>query len=178
MAVCRRSQQKFLLLTICAFTLSCLLLPKLTCGQDSELAAQANNLIQTAVNAQNAGDFPVAAKLWEQLIAEHPENSLIGQAHHNLGICYVQTGDLQKATEALKTSLSTLPKSETDKLARSYLFLGFAQGRIGKDIGAKGRPGRISQMADDRDADTGAVANTIPRFRRTGSSLLFSGRGL
>jgi TolA-binding protein len=113
-----------------------------------EPSAQETNLAQTALNAQNASDFPLAASQWEKLLADFPNSSLTGLAQHNLGVSRVQIAlastaagsgegpaEFEKAIEALKNSLTSLDKNETEKLARSFLFLGFAQARLGKDIG-------------------------------------------
>lgn len=134
MANCLQLDKRILLLVISALAFFSLAgFGELHAQETDEV--KANAVAQTAVNAQNAGEFPLAALQWEKLITEYPNSSLIGLAQHNLGVCYVQTNEFKKAADALKKSLSSLPKNETTKLARSYLFLGFAQARLGKDIG-------------------------------------------
>lgn len=113
-------------------------------------SAQETNIAQTALNAQNAHDFQLAASQWDKLLHDFPNSTLTGLAQHNLGVCRIQTAiaatdagtgegqaEFKKGIEALKNSLTTLDKSESEKLARSFLFLGFAQARLGKDIGEK-----------------------------------------
>ncbi len=134
MANCLQLDKRILLLVISALAFFSLAgFGELHAQETDEV--KANAVAQTAVNAQNAGEFPLAALQWEKLITEYPNSSLIGLAQHNLGVCYVQSNEFKKAADALKKSLSSLPKNETTKLARSYLFLGFAQARLGKDIG-------------------------------------------
>ena len=99
---------------------------------------------EIAVNAQNAGEFPFAAEQWELVLKDYPNSVLKGLAEHNLGVCYSQMGMRTldpakaksiylKANDVLARSLESLGKDETDKLARSLLFLGFSQSQLGKN---------------------------------------------
>lgn len=131
-----RKSNSFLLTAglLIAFCISALV-GQAACAQD--VSEQETLIAQTAANAQNEGEFPLAASQWETLLKDHPNSSLTGLAEHNLGICFVQMQRYEEAAVALKSSLASLDKNETEKLASSYLFLGFAQARLGKDIGDK-----------------------------------------
>ena len=150
----RFARQQWKLLFLALFTISGALLssPLVTVSAAStnaqEISEQESAIAQTALNAQNAGEFPLAASQWEKILKDYPSSSLTGLAQHNLGVCRVQTAlaatasgagdgpaEFKKAIEALKNSLTSLDKNETEKLARSFLFLGFAQARLGKDLG-------------------------------------------
>ena len=148
--------------------------------------------------AQNASDFPLAASQWEKLLSDFPNSPLTGLAQHNLGVCRVQTAlaataaktgdgpaEFEKAIEALKNSLSSLDKSETEKLARSFLFLGFAQARLGKDLGETAVANQDKDMLEESrkwlttsTQTLEQLQTTIPEFRGPRSSLFFPGRSV
>ena len=51
---------------------------------------EAQVIAQIAANAQNSEDYSIAARQWEKLLSQFPDSPLVGKAHYNAGVCYVQ----------------------------------------------------------------------------------------
>ena len=64
---------------------------------DSDRAA--DNLAQTAANAQQAKDFETALDAWGELLAKHPQSKHRSNAFLYSGICNTQ---LQRHADAIK----------------------------------------------------------------------------
>ena len=108
------------------------------CGPSSTLLAddapEVASIANTAINAQNAGDFELAAIQWEKLIAEHPDSTQIGTARYHAGFCHVQLGHFAKAADHLEQSIGKLDPSRSVSVAQAYLFLGFSQMKLGHEL--------------------------------------------
>lgn len=68
----------------------------------------ADDLLRRAIAAQRAGDMPVAARLYEQVLAVQPNNV---QVLHALGIVRTQMKDFAKAVACLKQCVALDPRS-------------------------------------------------------------------
>lgn len=90
-------------------------------------------IAQTAMTAQNSSNFKFAATQWESLLAQHADSPLVGKAHYNAGVCYLQTNEFQKSIDHLKSSIPKL-EDESVQQPQAFLYLGFAQFRLGQQL--------------------------------------------
>lgn len=91
-------------------------------------------LEEIAANAQNDGSFQVAIGKWEELIKDHPQYSRIGRAEFNCGKCYLETQDFQQAIAHFKQATQKLGDGAKVMLPESYLYLGYSQYELGRQI--------------------------------------------
>jgi len=92
---------------------------------------EANQLAELATRAQNSGDYRFAIDRWEKLIAEYPEVSFIGKAHHFLGLCWVELRRFDLANPQFEQAIRKFPAEETTLLPQAYLYLGYTQFQLG-----------------------------------------------
>ncbi len=102
------------------------------------------NLLQTAANAQRAGDFQIAISQYEQVFKQHPDSPEIGKAYYNAGVCCVETEQYARAIAYLTRASDKLGSERAVLLPQSKLLLGFAQLRLGKLLAAD-RPAESNQ---------------------------------
>jgi TolA-binding protein len=135
-------------------------------------------LAQTAVAAQNDGDYKLAAQEWERLLKEFPQASLVGKAHYNAGVCYVQTLNFEKAAGHLSTAINKLDADDTVQLPQAHLYLGFSQLRTGQSLG------RQSDQASQDEAKSLLTTSTrtftkllekFPKFVDADQACFFQG---
>ncbi len=123
--------------------------------QESDQDPEAAQLIaQTAVTAQNNEDYALAARQWEKLLTEFPNSSLVGKAHFNAGVCYVQSQDYKNAADHLSKALNKLDADEVTQLPQAYLYLGFSQFRLGQALS------RETGEASQQEANTLLTTST------------------
>ena len=91
-------------------------------------------LEEVASNAQNAGDYEVAAAKWQELIDDYPEFERIGFALLESGKCNIELLQFENAIEHLKAANRQLPETAKVGLPKSLLYLGFAQYRLGQNL--------------------------------------------
>ncbi|MCH2181484.1 MAG: tetratricopeptide repeat protein [Mariniblastus sp.] len=101
-------------------------------------------LLQTAANAQKAGDFQIALSQYEQVFQDHADSPEVGKAYYNAGVCAVELGQFEKASAYLAKAGETLGEARAVLLPQSRLLLGFAQLRWGKQLA--GESGEKSQQ--------------------------------
>ena len=88
---------------------------------------------QTALAAQVKSDYPAAIQNWERLLTEAADSPLADEAGYHLGVCHVKTENYQNAIDVLKPTVTKL--SDNPELQpQAYLFLGFAQLRLGEQL--------------------------------------------
>ena len=104
--------------------------PSLAQQEDDPKALQ---LAEVATNAQNAGDYEVGAGKWQELIDNHPHFKRIGFARLECGKCNIELGEFETAIEHLKAATQQLPETAEVGLPKAYLYLGFAQYRLGQN---------------------------------------------
>ena len=105
-------------------------LPATCVAQDSDAARKLEAIASTA---QNNEDYELAAQQWEKLLTQSPKSTLVSKAQFNAGKCYAFTQDFEQAIEKLKLAVASLGK-EDSQLADAYLYLGFAQYRLGQQL--------------------------------------------
>lgn len=71
-----------------------------------------------------AGDFDVAAKVYERLISEFPESDLVEQAQYNRGLAYERLAEWERASDAFERVVRDHRGS--DSLKPAYFRLAFA----------------------------------------------------
>ena len=107
-------------------------------------------LLQTAANAQQAGDFEIALSQYEQVFEDHADSPELGKAYYNAGVCLVELEQFEKATTYLTQAGEKLGAERTVLLPQSRLLLGFAQLRWGKQLAEKSEepaePNQASQQ--------------------------------
>lgn len=89
---------------------------------------EAINLFTAAANAQNAGEFELAADLWADFLKRFPDVKLTPQAEHYCGVCNLQLRRFDVAArhfEAVVKKWSQVPGLKV--LEDAYLNLGWCQ---------------------------------------------------
>jgi uncharacterized protein YgiM (DUF1202 family)/cytochrome c-type biogenesis protein CcmH/NrfG len=88
--------------------------PKTVSGPDKDLYSQ-------ALNAQNAGQFESAIKLWNDFLSKHPDSF---EGHNNLGLVYYTQDMLSQALQEFETAYRLEPDDERIRknLARALRF--------------------------------------------------------
>ena len=149
------------------------------CGWfDSSTFAQDNSAVdpiaQAAINAQKANDFEFAASQWEKVIEADPDSQQIGIALYQAGFCHVQTAQYAKAADRLSQSIGKLDPNDRNSIAQAYLFLGFSQAKLGREL----------QNENRREADQWLTSSTqtfvkllknYPEFEDVDQALFFQG---
>ena len=88
--------------------------PKTVSGPDKSLYSQ-------ALNAQNAGQFESAIKLWNDFLSKHPDSF---EGHNNLGLVYYTQDMLSQSLQEFETAYRLEPDDERIRknLARALRF--------------------------------------------------------
>ena len=95
-------------------------------AQDTEAAAKQ---YRKAVNLHNTEAYDLAAGQWLKFIAEWPNDSRVGRAHHYLGVCYFKLKKFDDARKTFEMVIKTYP--DLKLLEETYYFLGFTQYSLG-----------------------------------------------
>lgn len=96
-----------------------------TTAQDDPPAA-AVNLFTEAAGLQNKSEFDLAAEVWESFVDRYPDLELTKKAQHYLGVCYLQTGALEKAQAAFaKVVAGSSEENPFPQLEDALLNLGW-----------------------------------------------------
>ena len=82
------------------------------------------NKLKEAANLAKLGCFPEARQLYEELVVENPKDPLV---LYNLGMCFTELDQPEKAIIALNRSLEFDSTS-----ANTYVALGYAYSRLNK----------------------------------------------
>src|SRR5437870_2595136 len=87
------------------------------------LAQTPQQLVQTAMQKQQAGDLAGAVPEYRQFLKLHPEATAI---HANLGVALAELGKFEEAIPEYKTALRQLPSQPTIRLnlALAYYKMG------------------------------------------------------
>jgi TolA-binding protein len=103
---------------------------------DENEIEQATALFNTATNAQNDGQFELAAQQWEELLSRFPTFEWNWRAHYYCGICYVQVQQHDKAIAHFNAYLTdasgSRDKERQELVEQALLHLGFCQYTLGR----------------------------------------------
>ncbi len=77
-----------------------------------------------AANLQNHAELPLAAEEWRRFLTQFPEDPMIPQVHHYLGICLLQQKAYPEAAQEFAAVVQLDPDS--DFLEESFLNLGWS----------------------------------------------------
>jgi TolA-binding protein len=104
-------------------------------GGPSPSRAQEKNEAATpeynsAVKLQNKGEYKLAAEQWTEFIHKYPADARVDRAFHYLGVCYLQSNQVETALQCFETVVKHYPKCEL--LEATYLHLGVAQFKLGQ----------------------------------------------
>ncbi len=135
---------------------------------------EVSQIEQMAGNAQNAGDFSLAAEKWEELIRDYPESSRVGYALLNAGRCFIQTEKYAQAADRLERSLSKLDPKANVSLAEAYLFLGFSQVKLGRELTDES-PQEARKWLTTATQTYVSLVNRFPNFENVDQALFFQG---
>ena len=103
-------------------------------GQQSDDDKQAYDLQAIAANAQNAKDYEVARKKWQQLLDEFPESPAARSAWYHLGNCSYNLEDYENAIPAFKKALPELQEDQSPAVPEVLLALGYSRIREGERL--------------------------------------------
>ncbi len=126
--------------------------------------AAAQVLAQIAVGAQNAEDYSLAAQQWEKLITDFPKSKLIGKAHYNAGVCYVQLQKYEPAATQLAAAIPLLAGDEAKQQPQAYLYLGFCQFRQGRSLFRAGDESKKNEANILLTTSTQTLATLLKQF--------------
>ena len=103
-----------------------------------------DNQLQNAIKLAQAGKFSEAKSLLEELLKDSPDNSEI---LYNLGMCYTELGNPDRAIETLKKGLNDVNNPDTKYTLNTmkgeftglqlvcYMFVGFKSFAPEQDVG-------------------------------------------
>ncbi|MEM7454466.1 MAG: tetratricopeptide repeat protein [Planctomycetota bacterium] len=173
-----RPQRRFVA-SFLAVTLLSLLLAG-TVDAQQENPPEVVQTAQTAANAQNAGDYEVAASLWDEIVTGHGDCQLAPTARYNAGVCHFQLNDYETAIERLKSALSSLDAAETEKISLGHLYLGFCQARLGKQFQQRGESDseaaeQANMMLTTATRTFDQLMDRFPEFQDADQALFFQG---
>ena len=137
-------------------------------------SAEVARIGQTASAAQGAGDFEIAAEQWEQIITQFPDATEIGIAFYNSGFCHVQTGNFAMAADRLRQSIEKLDANSKQTIASAFLFLGFSQGKLGRELAVE-NPAESKQWLTDATQTFKTLLSRFPNFKDVDQALFFQG---
>ena len=149
----------------------------------SAVSAQAQDdsavypLLQTAANAQQAGDFEIAISQYEQVFKNHPDSPEVGKAYYNAGVCCVETGQTERAIAYLTKASDKLGQDRAVLLPQSKLLLGFAQLRLGKQI-SQDRPAESKQQLASAVQNLDELISQHPKFADIDQAYFFKADAL
>ena len=133
-----------------------------------------DQIAQRAINAQNAGEFKIAGSQWEELISGYPNASQIGVAYYQSGYCFVQTGQFAKAADRLRQAIGKLDPKDKNAIAQAYLFLGFSQAKLGREVREENRQESETWLVNASQTFT-KLLNDYPDFEDADQALFFQG---
>ena len=134
----------------------------------------ANKIAQAAARAQNAGEIEIALVQWEKLIAQHTNYSQIGLAHYQAGYCKYQLKQFSKAIEHLESAIKKTPADQKVSLAQSYLFLGDAESKLGKQL-RDSDPQAAKQLLTTATQTFATMLRKYPEFQDADQAWYFQG---
>ena len=135
---------------------------------------EVGRIAQTAASAQNAGDYEIAAGQWERIVKDHPDSSQIGVALYQAGFCYVKTANYAKAADRLKQSISKLDPEKTVSIAQAYLFLGYSQGKLGRELSGENTE-EANKWLTTATETFASLLKRFPKFDDADQALFFQG---
>ena len=109
-----------LLVAVCCWTTQLPAQPADGTSSPEALAVYAD-----AASYQNNGAFDVAIEEWERFLKDFPQDPLAAKAQYYMGVCYLQTQQLQKAIDSFRKVVQEHPRA--DVLEDAYLNLGWSQ---------------------------------------------------
>ena len=135
---------------------------------------EVNQIAQTAIAAQNANDFEIAAEQWQRIVSEYPNSSQIGVALYQAGYCYSKTGNYAKAADLLQQSISKLDPSKSVSIAQAYLFLGHSQAQLGRELKDENKA-EANKLLTTATESFAAVLKRFPKFEDADQALYLQG---
>ncbi|MEM9409922.1 MAG: tetratricopeptide repeat protein [Planctomycetota bacterium] len=134
--------------------------------------AAVDQIARTAMSAQDSGDFAFAATQWESIIDRHPTSPQIGIAFYQAGFCYLQTEEYAKAADRLENAIAKLDPKKNISIAQAYLFLGFSQGKLGRQL-ANENPDESNQWLTSATTNLARLIERFPDFQDNDQALFF-----
>ena len=136
--------------------------------------AEADKIAQAAARAQNAGEVKLALSQWEKLISQHADYSQIGLAHYQAGYCHYQLKRYAEAIEHLELAIKKSPAEQKVSLAQSYLFLGDAESKLGKQL-RRDDPEASQQLLTTATQTFTTLLRKYPNFEDADQAWYFQG---
>lgn len=126
---------------------------------------EAARIYQDAASFQNNGAFDLAVEEWQKLLKNHPQDPLAAKAQHYLGVCLLQTKQLEQAAAAFQAVIKNHPKFEL--LEETWLNLASTQ----YSLAAAGKPELYASAADS----FGTLIKQYPKGKFLEEALYFQG---
>lgn len=105
-------------------------------AQDGQPPAEAVALFREAAGLQNAGEFDLAADVWDSFTEKFPNLELTQKAFHYSGVCHLQNGRLEKARDSFASAISKTKEGETFAQQEDALLnLGWCQFQLAQKKG-------------------------------------------
>ena len=138
---------------------------------------KAFDLQAIAANAQNAKDYEVARKKWQQLIDTYPKSQAARSAWYHLGNCSYNLEDYGSAIPAFKKALPNLRADESTAIPDVLLALGYSRIREGERL-AKSDPDESSSQFTTAANDLNTILLNHKDSPLAGSAAFQRGKAL
>lgn len=126
---------------------------------------EAARIYQDAASFQNNGAFDLAVEEWQKLLKNHPQDPLAAKAQHYLGVCLLQTKQLEQAAAAFEAVIKNHPKFEL--LEETWLNLASTQ----YSLAAAGKP----ELYDTAGKSFETLIKQYPKGKFVEEALYFQG---
>ena len=151
--------------------------PAFAAAQQSDDDKKAYELQAVAANAQNAKDYEVARKKWQQLLDEFPKSPAARRAWYHLGNCNYNLEDYQNAIPAFKKALPDLQKEQSPAVPEVLLALGYSRIREGERL-AETDPDESSSQYTTAANDLNTILQNYKDSPLVGSAAFQRGKAL
>ena len=107
-----------------------------------------------ALGASRTGDYALAARHYQQLIADHPGHALAEFADYKLAYLAYDAGELERAIPLFEGHLARHPS--TGRADEALWFIGWSQYRLGRGADADATFSRLHRVAPGSGLGSGA----------------------
>ena len=138
-------------------------------------ADDVDDLVKRATTAWESENFAQAAPLWQQIVDENPESPQIAVALYRAGFSYMRLQQYDKSIELLQQSITKSSTEDNQFVPEAYLYLGFAQSKVGEKFLELQQPQKANQQLTTA---TETFANLMARysdFSENDQALFFQG---
>ncbi len=133
------------------------------------------NVYRDAANFQNNQSYDLAIEEWERFLKEFPDHQRVAEARYYLGVCYLQTNELEKAANCFQPLVDQKNPGEKrfTLLEDAYLNLGSVHFKIAK--AEEPNEKKKKQHYAKAEETYSALVNNFPQGKYADQALFFIG---